>query len=78
MGKNTIGYDRYSAAVPRDERDPAQRFGRHPVTPDKYEVASKRAFDGRVRTWRRLLHAWDDSAEAAEASSTGTRGACGK
>lgn len=30
-----------------------------PVTPDIHQACSKRAFDGQVRKWRRMLHAWD-------------------
>ena len=31
----------------------------HPRTPDPYEIQSKRAFEGRIKVWRRSLHAWD-------------------
>lgn len=60
FGKNTLGYDNYTRAVPKERRERSKRGGEHPVTPDKYEVTSKRAFDGRVKAWRRLLHRWDD------------------
>ena len=30
-----------------------------PMTPDIHAPCSKRAFDGQVRKWRRMLHAWD-------------------
>ncbi|KAF0706963.1 hypothetical protein AaE_013857 [Aphanomyces astaci] len=55
FGKNTIGYDRYLQAVPKGRR----QFGKHPSTPDKYAVASKRAWDGRIQVWRRHLHIYD-------------------
>ena len=29
-----------------------------PMTPDIHAPCSKRAFDGQVRKWRRMLHAW--------------------
>jgi len=59
IGKNTAVYERYITAVPKRLRDPALRFTSHPVTPDKFCPVSKRAFDGRVRVWRRLLfEAW--------------------
>jgi len=29
------------------------------MTPDIHAPCSKRAFDGRVRAWRRALHQWD-------------------
>ncbi|KAJ3260600.1 Oocyte-specific histone RNA stem-loop-binding protein 2 [Boothiomyces macroporosus] len=53
-GKNTVGYKRYIATVPKHER----KFP-HPETPDKYSKCSKRAWDGLVRSWRRKLHLWD-------------------
>ncbi|CEM01795.1 unnamed protein product [Vitrella brassicaformis CCMP3155] len=63
IGKNTNGYERYRAAVPKDKRDPTKSFSVHPVTPSIHEEASKRGFDGRIRAWRRLLHQWDDDAK---------------
>lgn len=30
-----------------------------PKTPDVHQKCSKRAFDGQVRKWRRMLHDWD-------------------
>lgn len=35
----------------------------HPRTPDPYEIQSKRAFDGRIKVWRRALHVWDSKGE---------------
>ncbi|ETW09858.1 hypothetical protein H310_00311, partial [Aphanomyces invadans] len=58
FGKNTIGYDRYLQSVPKTSR----QFGVHPSTPDKYAVASKRAWDGRIQAWRRHLHLYDPEA----------------
>uniref|UniRef100_A0AAV1UPW3 Histone RNA hairpin-binding protein RNA-binding domain-containing protein n=1 Tax=Peronospora matthiolae TaxID=2874970 RepID=A0AAV1UPW3_9STRA len=54
-GKNTIGYDRYCAQVPRRER----RRGKHPMTPDKTLCVGKKVFDGFVRKWRQALHKYD-------------------
>ncbi|XP_065828057.1 histone RNA hairpin-binding protein-like [Oscarella lobularis] len=53
-GKNTLAYENYVKAVPKNQRGPD-----HPSTPDKTLGCSKRAFDGRLRLWRRKLHAWD-------------------
>ncbi|KAG6622287.1 Histone mRNA stem-loop binding protein [Phytophthora cinnamomi] len=64
-GKNTIGYDRYCAQVPRHQRRP----GRHPMTPDKAKRMGKKVFDGIVRKWRQALHKYDPP-ELAEALKT--------
>jgi hypothetical protein len=53
-GKNTIGYERYLAAVPKN-----QRHVSHPMTPDPFRKTSKRAWDSQVIQWRRHLHDWD-------------------
>ena len=45
-GKNTVAYDRYITAVPKDKR---QGYDIHPRTPDVYEKVSKRLFAGRVK-----------------------------
>ncbi len=42
-----------------EKRISALRFENQPVTPPKEIACSKRAWDGQVRKWRRLLHAWD-------------------
>ncbi|KAG4055104.1 hypothetical protein JG687_00008045 [Phytophthora cactorum] len=64
-GKNTIGYDRYCAQVPRHQRRP----GKHPMTPDKTMRIGKKVFDGMVRRWRQALHKYDPP-ELAEAIAT--------
>ena len=48
------------------------RGNQHPNTPDVHQKASKRAFDGQVKKWRRMLHAWDlpGDAETATAETT--------
>ncbi|TMW67072.1 hypothetical protein Poli38472_012188 [Pythium oligandrum] len=68
-GKNTLGYDRYCAQVPRRER----RRGEHPMTPDKTLKVSKKRFDGMIRVWRQALHKYDPedlATRAAEMPST--------
>lgn len=57
-GKNTIGYDNYIQAVPKDERQPD-----HPRTPPKHIKYSRRAWDGLVRQWRIQLHKYDPNAK---------------
>jgi hypothetical protein len=56
-GYNSAAYDNYTASVPKSKRI----FGddNHPRTPDAYAVQSKRAFEGRIKKWRRDLHKWD-------------------
>ena len=54
FGKNTPGYARYLASVPKGSR----RRG-DPWTPNKHQVCSKRSWDGQVRKWRRALHKYD-------------------
>eukprot|EP00981_Chlorochromonas_danica_P004529 scaffold912_cov187-Ochromonas_danica.AAC.7 len=57
FGKNTLGYDHYISAVPKEKRGhPAI----HPRTPNPYEDMPKRQFDGTVKAWRRSLHKWDN------------------
>lgn len=55
-GKRTQGYVNYIAQVPRKQRGASD-----PRTPDTTQRCSKRAWDGQVRKWRRLLHAFDDA-----------------
>lgn len=61
IGKNTLGYDRYSKVWPKSKRLSANRSRDMslPQTPDKRAKVSKRQFDGMVRKWRRLLHCFD-------------------
>lgn len=57
-GKNTIGYDRYVQAIPKEKRT-----REHPKTPPKYIKYSRRGWDGMVRLWRKQLHHWDPPEE---------------
>lgn len=54
-GKNTTGYSLYTAQVHRNQRV----RGDHPWTPNKFQMCSKRSWDGQVRKWRRALHKFD-------------------
>jgi len=60
-GKNTVGYENFVKLIPKDKR-----LKEHPRTPDKYQVCSKRAWDGQVRKWRRQLHAYDPDGELSD------------
>lgn len=57
-GKNTVGYDRYIAQVPKEKRT-----RQHPRTPPKHMKYSRRAWDGIIRVWRQRLHDWDPPSE---------------
>eukprot|EP00123_Amoebidium_parasiticum_P006133 comp17173_c0_seq1/m.16035 comp17173_c0_seq1/g.16035 ORF comp17173_c0_seq1/g.16035 comp17173_c0_seq1/m.16035 type:complete len:335 (-) comp17173_c0_seq1:236-1240(-) len=54
-GKNTLGYDNYVKAIPKNQR----RGPEQPHTPDKHRFMSKRAWDGLIKVWRRILHKYD-------------------
>ena len=64
FGYNTLGYARYVELVPKTRR--SRDKNKHPRTPDAKQVCSKRSFDGQVKKWRRLLHAWDPPVEEDE------------
>ena len=64
FGKNTKGYDNYIKLISVKRR--VKDFYECPRTPDPYEKTSKRAFDGSVKNWRRMLHEWDDEGRAAK------------
>lgn len=53
-GKNTVAYDKYIKAIPRDTRS---KF--HPRTPDRYAKCSRRSFDNQIKIWRKALHNWE-------------------
>jgi len=54
-GKRTKGYENYLKAIPKE-----QRTTHHPRTPEKYQKCSRRCYDGQIKVWRLLLHAFDD------------------
>eukprot|EP00873_Tetraselmis_striata_P033200 jgi/Tetstr1/453464/TSEL_040445.t1 len=58
-GKNTRGYMRYRQMVPLRARRRRGRLPLDPVTPDIHQLCSKRAFEGLVKKWRRMLHEYD-------------------
>jgi len=60
-GKNTLGYARYCELVKRATRKRGDAW-----TPDINAGMSKRAFDGCVRKWRRMLHEYDPAIENNE------------
>lgn len=53
-GKATPGYQDYVKQVAKSKRKRED-----PKTPNKYQVCSKRSWDGQVRKWRRMLHFYD-------------------
>jgi len=55
IGKNTPGYKNYIHSVKKEKRKYYD-----PHTPDKYQICSKRSWDGQIRVWRRLLHLYDN------------------
>ena len=61
-GKNTTGYTLYTAQVSKNQR----KRGDHPWTPNKFQICSKRSWDGQVRKWRRALHKFDPESDEAE------------
>lgn len=61
-GKNTTGYSLYTDQVPRFQRV----RGDHPWTPNKFQICSKRSWDGQVRKWRRALHRFDPSSDSIQ------------
>jgi hypothetical protein len=64
FGYNTLGYARYLGLVPKNRR--SKDKDKHPRSPERAQVCSKRSFDGQVKKWRRLLHAWDPPVEDDE------------
>lgn len=70
-GKNTIGYGRYLALVPKKQRKRGQ-----PMTPNKYQICSKRSWDGQIRKWRRQLHFYDPPELSSAPAPTATIEEC--
>jgi hypothetical protein len=63
-GKNTVGYQNYLAAVPKEQRE---RFT-HPSTPDIHVQIGKRQWDGLVRRRPTACPAWRPACIAALAA----------
>lgn len=57
-GKVTAEYQRYILELPRKKRESF-----HPRTPNKFRKVSRRKFDGAIKKWRKLLHAYDEDPE---------------
>lgn len=57
-GKVTAEYQRYILELPR-----RQRQNYHPRTPNKFRKVSRRKYDGAIKKWRKLLHAYDEDPE---------------
>ena len=57
FGKNTLGYENYTNAIKKREREKGNPM--HPHTPDAFRLRSKKNFDACLRSWRRALHLWD-------------------
>ncbi|KZS18724.1 putative Histone RNA hairpin-binding protein [Daphnia magna] len=67
-GKNTIAYDNYIKAIPKN-----QRTKEHPQTPNKYKKYSRRGWDGSIRVWRQKLHVFDnDDSKEKECAAVGS------
>lgn len=65
-GKNTLAYDRYLNAVPRN-----QRRWDMPRTPDKHRKYSRRQWDGMIKAWKKSIHKYDQPKDAANSHSSG-------
>eukprot|EP01112_Ceratiomyxa_fruticulosa_P014946 TRINITY_DN433_c0_g1_i1.p1 TRINITY_DN433_c0_g1~~TRINITY_DN433_c0_g1_i1.p1 ORF type:complete len:561 (-),score=148.38 TRINITY_DN433_c0_g1_i1:345-2027(-) len=53
-GKATVGYSHYCELIPKSKRKRED-----PKTPNRFQICSKRSWDGQIRKWRRLLHLYD-------------------
>ncbi|CAH1262865.1 SLBP [Branchiostoma lanceolatum] len=65
-GKNTLAYDNYSQNIARHSRKKDD-----PWTPTKFAVCSRRAWDGRIKEWRKKLHSWDSDVEQVSVPAEG-------
>ena len=59
-GKNTLGYKNLVKYVPPN------KLKGYPMPPNILDKCSKRAWDGQVRKWRRLLHKFDEVTSFAD------------
>lgn len=58
IAKNSVGYQRYTTAVRKNERKRELSLSWHPSTPDPYSNTSKSCFSGRLKEWKLRLHLW--------------------
>jgi hypothetical protein len=65
VGKGTRGYRRFLRVIPKNMRKAGD-----PQTPRVAEQCSKRAFDGRLKQWRILLHAFSPHESDDEGDDT--------
>jgi len=65
-GKETLGYINYLKVIPKRKR----LIGKHQWTPNPKKRISKRRFEGKVRSWRRFLHQWDDASTVSTMSES--------
>ncbi|KAJ1614392.1 SLBP-like protein [Cryptosporidium canis] len=64
IAKNSIGYQRYTTAVRKNERKRELNLSWHPSTPDPYSNTSKSCFSGRLKEWKLRLHLWGNLDDA--------------
>jgi len=65
-GKETLGYTNYLKVIPKRKR----LIGKHQWTPNPKKRISQRRFEGKVRSWRRFLHQWDDASTLSTMSES--------
>ncbi|GFS26273.1 histone RNA hairpin-binding protein [Elysia marginata] len=66
-GKNTDAYRLYTDLIPKELR--SENSKKHPRTPKKNKVCSRRSWDAQVKLWKKRLHSWANEQEAAEETS---------
>ena len=57
FGKSTLGYKVYTLLVPLHHREDGNDD--HPITPDVFDLRSRRKWFGSLVAWRKTLHKWD-------------------
>lgn len=67
-GKNTRAYHNYIKSMPKAIRPVGTSADeeKYPRTPDKFEITSKRGWEGKVKAWRIRLHKWNPAAAEDE------------
>lgn len=69
-GKNTDAYRMYTELIPRELR--SENSKKHPRTPKKNKLCSRRSWDAQVKLWKKRIHAWaseHNNQETAEETS---------